>query len=500
MNDISTNIKKVMIVFLICFFCLISYITYFEFYDGTKLVNNPSNRRLWAKRNEVLRGSIYDGAMNVLAKSTKIGTETQKRTYSYGEIFAHALGYEDIRYGLTGLESKYDSILMGNYSTNLAEVFNFSSNNKNKIGDSIQTTLNIDIQKQAFNLLGDKRGAIVVLNPKTGEILAMVSKPSFDPNNLKVIMDQISQTDIKVQKKDKNIDNSLLSLYYSRPFINRATAGLYPPGSTFKTITAISAIENISDIDTKKIQDNGKLVFNSTSSLSNYNGEVLGNIGLKEAYTYSSNVFFGTIGDELKNSKLKDTAEKFYFNKDTPAEGITIENSVFPTFKNNEVGNMAQSAIGQSSVLASPMEMALVASTIASGGVMMKPTIVKAILNSNGKVKDSIDPKSLGTVISTATASKMKDLMREVVNSGTGTAANVEGLNICGKTGTADHSKTGDEFAALNSSFAPHAWFIGFAPYDDPQVAVAVLVEDGGQGGIVAANIAAGVFKTALKK
>ena len=116
MNDISANIKKVMIVFLICFFCLISYITYFEFYDGSKLVNNPTNRRLWAKRNEVLRGSIYDTDMNVLAKSTKIGTETQKRAYPNGEIFAHALGYVDVRYGLTGLEAKYDSILMGNNS------------------------------------------------------------------------------------------------------------------------------------------------------------------------------------------------------------------------------------------------------------------------------------------------------------------------------------------------------------------------------------------------
>jgi penicillin-binding protein A len=500
MNDISANIKKVMIVFLICFFSLISYVTYFEFFQGPKLINNPLNRRLWVKRNEILRGSIYDRDMNVLAKSTKIDSETQKREYSNGEVFAHALGYVDIRYGLTGLERKYDSTLMGEDSTNLSDVLNFFNNDKNKIGDSIQTTLNLNIQKQAFNLLGNKRGAVVVLNPKTGEILAMVSKPSFDPNNLKVIMDEVSQTNEKVQKKDKNIDNDLLNLYYSRPFINRATAGLYPPGSTFKTITAISAIENINDIGTRKIQDKGKLVFNSKESISNFNGEVLGNIGLKEAYTYSSNVFFGTIGDELGNAKLKATAGKFYFNKDTPAEGVTIENSIFPTFKNNELGNMAQSAIGQSEVLASPMEMALVASTIANDGVMMEPTLVKNILGSNGNIRNAINPNSLGTIISKTTANKMKDLMRAVVNSGTGTGAYVEGLNVCGKTGTADHNATGDELAVLNSSLAPHAWFIGFAPYDNPQVAVAVLVEDGGQGGIVAANIAAGVFKTALIK
>jgi peptidoglycan glycosyltransferase len=475
MIDITKNIKRVLIVFLIFFIGLISYITYFEFVVGPNIVDNPANQRLWVKRNEVLRGTIYDRNMKALTTSEKISATAQKRQYTGGAMFAHVLGYVDIKYGITGLEKKYDDQLMS--SSIQDTVINYiksGGKTQEKVGNNLVTTLDYNIQKRAYDLLGNNKGAVVVLNPKTGAILALVSKPSFDPNDLAGTWATINSN------KDM-------------PLINRATAGLYPPGSTFKTITAISAIENIPGIMDRTFNDTGKLVFNSKESLSNFNGEVLGNITFKQAYVHSSNVAFGTLGLELGNSKLKATAEKFFFNSATPSDGVTIENSKFPSFSFYEKGNIAQSAIGQSSVLATPMEMALIASTIANNGVMMEPYLVSEVTKSTGETVKTIQPVSIKQVISADTAGIMKDFMRTVVAEGTGTNAALAGIDVSGKTGTADHADGG-------ANAKPHSWFIGFAPYDNPTVAVAVIVEDGGQGGIAAAKIASEVIKTALSK
>lgn len=473
MRDISVNIKKVLLVFLICFIALISYLAYFEMIDAPKLVLSPYNSRLWAKRNEVLRGTIYDRNMTVLSKSERTSGDIQKREYDGGSMFAHALGYVDPKYGLTGLERKYDTDLMGASDQSLLEWIKAKGKVDKKIGRSIQTTLDFQLQKLSFELLGNNRGAVVALEPRTGEILALVSTPSFDPNYLK--------ENWKAILDDK-----------SRPLLNRAVSGLYPPGSTFKTITAVSALENIKEITNRRFQDDGRLVFNAKESLSNFGGEVLGNLSFKDAYVHSSNVVFGTLGMELGNTKLKETAEKFFFNKNTPADGIIIDDSQFPTFKKYEKGNIAQSAIGQSAVLATPMQMALVASTIANDGIMMEPRLVDKILSSSGETMKKIDDKAIGVVTSKQNALVMKTFMRGVVSDGTGVGANIAGLDVCGKTGTADHND--------GNKSAPHSWFIGFAPYNDPQIAVAVLVEEGGQGGKTAAGIASKVIQAALKK
>lgn len=475
MKDISDNIKKVTIVFLLCFIGLISYITYFEIIVAPKIVSSQYNQRLWAKRNEVLRGTLYDRNMKVLAKSTRINKETQKRQYEGGAIFSHALGYFDVKYGITGLEKKYDKELTStNIKDTINDIIKLKGKNEEKYGNNLKTTLDYNIQKKAYELLGDNRGAVVALNPKTGEILAMVSKPSFDPNNLEENWKAINEN------KD-------------RPLLNRATSGLYPPGSTFKAITAVSALENVKNVMNRRMNDTGILAFNSKESLKNFNGEALGDIGFKEAFVHSSNVFFGQLGIDIGNPKLKETAEKFYFNKNIPADGVVIENSKFPALKSYEVGNLAQSAIGQATVLATPMDMALVASTIANDGVMMKPCIVKEVLSSKGEVLNTIKAESIQEVTSKENAKIIKDFMRGVVEQGTGGAASVDDIKVCGKTGTADHKEEG-------SGALPHSWFIGFAPYENPQIALAVIVEDGGQGGVAAANIASGVIRTALVK
>lgn len=481
MNDISNNIKKVMFVFILFFIVTISYVTYFEIITGPKIVNNADNKRLWAKRNEVLRGTIYDRNKVALTKSERVDTLNQKREYAYGDLFSHVLGYVNPQYGITGLEAKYDQYLMGSKDESLKQFITDLIKTKGNLepqekkGDNLITTLNYNVQKQASDMLGDKKGAVVALDPRTGEILAMVSKPSFDPND--------SALKANWSSLNSNPD---------RPLLNRAVSGLYPPGSTFKTITAVSALENIPGIQNKTFNDTGVLVFNSKESLSNFDGEVNGEINFKNAYVKSSNFVFGTLGLELGNENLKKTAEDFYFNRNTPADGIVIDNSKFPTLKSYEKGNMAQSAIGQSSVLATPMQMALVASTIADNGIMMKPHLVKQILTSDGDIVSTIDTESNGQIISSDIASTMKSFMRTVVAEGTGVNAAIEGVEVSGKTGTADHMENG-------KAAPPHSWFIGFAPYDNPKIAVAVIVEDGGQGGIAAAKIASGVMQSALK-
>lgn len=447
---------------------------YFELYKAPKVVQSQYNQRLWAIRNEVLRGTIYDSDMNVLCKSERLSDNTQKRAYSDGAAFAHVLGYVDTKYGLTGLEKKYDKQLTGADKIDLLSLIKNKGKSENKVGESIKTTLNSKVQKLAYNLLGDNRGAVVAINPKTGEVLALVSKPSFNPGNLEK-------------------DWSLILHNPENVLLNRATAGLYAPGSTFKTVTAVSALENIRGITGRTIVDRGKLVFNSKESLSNYKGEVLGRLNLKKAYAKSSNVFFGTIGMELGNKNLKETAEKFFFNRNIPAEGLTIENSRFPSYKSSEKGNMAQSAIGQAEVLATPMQMALITSAIANDGVMMKPTIVSSILDDKGKEIEAIEKESLGNVVDKDDAKIMQELMRAVVTSGTGRSSAIAGIHAAGKTGTADH----DDVPGIYEN--PHSWYIGFAPYENPKVAVAVIVEEGGTGGKAAANIANKVMQAALK-
>ncbi|MCY6371268.1 peptidoglycan D,D-transpeptidase FtsI family protein [Clostridium ganghwense] len=471
-NDISKNIKNVLVVFLVCFIGLISYITYFQVFKADEISASPYNRRLQAKRNLILRGTIYDRNMNPLTKSKKVSSLNQERTYVYGDIFANVLGYVSPRYGITGLERKYDSVLIGADTIELSKFFQSITEKTDKVGYSLRTTLDSNIQKKAYELLGNNKGAVVALNPRTGEVLAMVSKPSYNPNKLEADWKSIS----------KNKDN---------PLYNRAIYGLYPPGSTFKIVTAVSALENIKDIKQRTFKDEGKLVFNSNESLKNYNGEVLGNIDFSESFVESSNVVFGGLGIELGNDKLRETAEKFYFNKALPINDFATKQGRFPSLKRNEKGNIAQSAIGQGEVLVSPMQMALVTATIANDGVMMKPFLVKDVLNSEGKRVKKTKTESLGQITSKENAAIMKKFMKKVVEDGTGRNASIDGISVCGKTGTADNE---------SGNKKPHSWFVGFAPYENPQISVVVIVENGGVGGRKAADITREVISAALKK
>ncbi|SFD21975.1 peptidoglycan D,D-transpeptidase FtsI family protein [Clostridium uliginosum] len=492
MKDISDSVKKVMIVFLFCFVALISYIAYFQVFKAPGIAEQQGNKRLWAEQNKVLRGTIYDRNQNALTKSERKDALTQKREYVYGDLYTHVLGYVDPVYKNAGLEATYAKELTTNSSSSndllslikdfsfdkFKDMFDNRKQEENKVGNSIITTLDAKIQKTAYDALGNNKGAVVVLNPQTGEVLAMVSKPTYNPNDLEAAMKAANSG---------SADNT--------PLINRATAGLYPPGSTFKTVTLTSSLENISGITTRTFQDDGKLVFNAKQSLSNSGGAAYGSLNLKDAFKVSSNVVFGGLAMELGNDKLKQTAEKFGFNNTIEANGFTIQKSQFPTLKSGEVGSIAQTGIGQSSILATPMQMALVTSTIANNGVMMEPKLVNKVIDKDGKTVKTIGTKTIKQVMPSSDAATIKDYMKNLVDSKLNSSWGFfQGTDTCGKTGTADYKLANGQDAT------PHSWFIGFAPQNNPQVAVAVIVENGGYGAVAAAQVAGRVIQTSLSK
>lgn len=489
MNDFKNSVKGVMVVFLVLFVGLISYIAYFQTFRASDIASDSGNKRLWAKRNEVLRGTIYDRDGNALTASEKTGDLTQSRTYLQGDLYVHALGYVSTKYDLTGLEKAYDEELstytskMESGVRSLVTNFSFDAlkdafNNRDteeqeKIGNGVVTTLNPAVQKAAYNALGNNRGAVVALDPSTGQILAMVSKPTYNPNDL-----------------DSAMATANAGTAENSPLINRATSGLYAPGSTFKTVTLASALSNISGVKSRTFNDTGSLQLSAKQSLSNDSGEVNGEIDLERAYVRSSNVVFASLALELGNSKLKDTAEKFGFNNDVTTNGFYLTKSSFPTLGSSDKGLIAQTGIGQASILATPMQMALVCSTVANNGVMMEPTLVKEIVDKDKNVIKKVEAKKYNQVMSSSDAATAKQYMKGVVEDHL--SDTFYGLNAAGKTGTAE---TTDSNGNATKS---HSWFIGFAPADNPKVAVAVIVENAGYGAEAAAPVTAAVMKAAL--
>lgn len=485
MNDLAKSIRNVMVIFLFCFIALISYIAYFQVFKGPDIANDSGNKRLWARRNEILRGTIYDKDGNPLTNSIRLDKFNQSREYVYGDLYVHALGYIDERFGITGLEEEYDDELskyssFSNGIRNLLKDYDlkkaFENRNEEKVGNGIVTTLDYNLQKVAYDAMGDLKGAVVALNPKTGEVLAMVSKPTYDPTNLEQAIED-ANTGVDIESK----------------LLNRTINGLYPPGSVFKTVTLAAALENDPSITGRKFNDTGKITFNDGTELNNYMKQAHGNLDLQMAYRVSSNVVFGTLAMEMGNEKLKEVAERFGFNSRVPGIGMSISESIFPSLQDYELGNIAQSGIGQASVLSSPMQMAIVAATVANDGVLMEPKLVNKIVDKDGNTIKEMPSKTLKSdVISKEIASTIKDYMGYLVSNNIYRWPAFEGTNAGGKTGTADYML--DD----GSEGIPHGWFISAAPLDDPKIAVAVIVEKGENGAGSAANIASQVVRAAV--
>ena len=449
------RIITILVGFCLVFISLIIYMSYFQVFKAEAVKNNSYNKRLWINEESILRGSILDRNGRVLAYSEK-KDETYRRYYEYGRLYSHVIGYSYRQYGKAGLELEYNNTLLNiNENTAINEIKNIVAPTTE--GNSIKLTIDHELQSKARTLLKGKKGSVVAMNPTSGEIYSMVSLPDFDASNLNEDWKEISE--------DSN-----------SPLLNRATQGLYAPGSIFKVITTMAAL-NSSEID-QNYECTGTTTIDGYV-FKDYQEKGHGNINLKQALVKSCNTYFAEKSIEIGKDVIGQVAEGFMINKKIPFE-LNTKTSKF-TYKGN-LGQteIAASAIGQGKVLVTPLNMALLASGIANGGQVVEPTLIKEIISKSGKVTKANKSGVLSQGTDRATANELKDMMVEVVKSGTGTNAKIKNVKVAGKTGTAE-----------NSSGKSHAWFIGFAPADNPTIAVAVILEEeGSTGGKSAAPIA----------
>ena len=468
------NSKKVIIILVfisLLFLSLIAYLTAIEVYYRDDYAQSAYNHRNIAEESKILRGTIYDRNAKRLAYSEINDKGEQKRYYPYKNLYSHIIGYTSDQYGKSLIEKTANADLLG--KNNIGEIFNFKKlkNGKLSRGDDIHLTIDHNLQKRTNELMARYNGACVAINPQTGEILAMVSKPDFDPST-----DALSLNWTNLNENENS------------PFLTRATMGLYAPGSTYKVITSALLLEN--GLDGEIINDESGKVDFYDKSIYNAGKKHYGETNLNKAFKLSSNVYFATLGSQIEDKYLKNIAKRFMFNTKLDFD-FPYTKSKFQTNSMSEM-DCAVASIGQGKTLATPLELALIASTIANNGKMMKPYIIESITDENMKVLSKSKPEVMAQPIDKSIADTIKDMMLEVVNSGTGTNAKIYGIDVCGKTGTSENELT------ITDESKTHAVFIGFAPYNNPEIAVSVVLEYAGGGGTYATPIAREMIKTYL--
>jgi peptidoglycan glycosyltransferase len=490
-------IRNIAIGCLVLFLALLINATYLQYWqadDLTSLSKHPDNRRVLDAAFSRPRGAIVVKG-NEIAKSTKSDDAYKyQRVYPQGRQYAQITGFFSRDWGLGGIEATQNSILSGDDSKLFVNRVIDLLGNQSPEGGSVTLTINPKAQKAAYDgmkALGNNvRGAVVALDPSTGKVLAMISSPTYDPNRL-------ADHDFSNVAKARAslIDNPL------SPLNNRAIEEVLPPGSTFKLVTAAAALES-GKYKPDTLVPGGALLDlpQSSHDLPNDNGRSCGGdkITLTRALQVSCNVAFGSVGLKLGADALRSQAQKFgwgeryFFDLDD-----SLTRQAVSQFPEPDAPQTALSAIGQWEVSATPLQMAMVAAGIANGGTVMKPYLVDEIRSSDLEVIDKTDPEALtSNAVSAATARMLTEMMVAVVDNGTATTAQIPGVKVAGKTGTAQ--------SAPNRP--PYAWFVSFAPADNPTVAVAVLVQDAGvdrdriSGSGLAAPIAKAVMQAVLNQ
>jgi peptidoglycan glycosyltransferase len=483
------QIRRLALAFLVLFVLLFGQLNYLQVFAAHRLAENPANQRLLLEEYDVQRGAILArDERTVLATSKPTGgTLKYLRTYPQGALYGQLTGYYSVVFGRSGLEASYNDWLSGRAAELLPQNLVDEILGRPKRGATVVTTLDADLQKVAAQALGSLPGGVVALDPRTGDVLAMVANPRYDPNPL------ASHDTAKVRAAQQQLISDK-----SKPLLSRASQELFAPGSTFKMVTASAALENGMTPNTMFPNPPALQLPQTTHLLHNFGNEhCLGGapqLTLAQALTVSCNVVFGEIGLRLGADKLVAQAQKFGFDRPVPFDLPFAEGSIPPASQfSHMLPAVAFSAIGQQSVGANPLQMALVGEAIANHGTEMQPRLVSEIRDPEGRIVKTIAPREYGRPISQTTAAQMTSMMVQVVQNGTGTAAQIPGVSVAGKTGTAQ-----------NATGAPHAWFVSFAPAQAPRIVVAVLVLGGGNlgsdatGGRVAAPIAKAVMEAAL--
>ncbi len=468
--DSNRQIGAITYVFLVLFLVMLAYLGYFTQAKSKTIINNTYNKRQALLEGRLIRGDILSRDRDVLATTKSDNDGGYYRSYPYRNTFAHIVGYST--HGVLGVESMENYTLLtcdGNIATRIR---NDLEGRKNR-GDNVITTLDTSMQEAAYDAMDDRRGAVVAMNVKTGEILAVVSKPDFDPNEV------IGRWDVL----NADTDNS--------PLLNRAFLGSYPPGSTFKIVTALEYLkENNGNVSDYGFECKGSFEYKG-SVISCYNEVSHGWVNFDDSFAKSCNSSFANITSKLDKKKFKDTLEELMFNKELPLP-FKYSMASSDIGKDSTTDELLQTGIGQGRTLISPVHMLLITSAIANDGILMKPYVISAIENSDGGTIRKTRVREYGRLIDERYSKSLQNMMRQVVVNGTATRIrDTEGYEISGKTGSAEYSSN----KALS-----HAWFTGFAGEEEPQIAVTVIVEGGGSGGAVAAPIAKRVFDAYFKE
>jgi len=482
---VNRQIVKLFAFIVVLFAILVGFTSYWSVFDAKALKEKEANRRPLLEQQQIRRGRILAADGTVIAKSVAKGQGSSKRyvrRYPEGSLFGHPIGYSFVRYGDSEFEQFHNEELIGEeseFGSILEEILGHTQE-----GNDIVTNIDTEAQRVAQSALEEAGfGAVVALVPQTGEVKVMASNAPFDPNRV------------------PNEYSKLATNKIETPLLNRATQGLYPPGSTFKVVTAATGLESGVITPETTINAPGSLEVEGTPLQNDFNQD-WGSITLDTALTNSVNTWFGQLGQQVGQDALFEQMEKFGFNAtpaiDLPSEevydsGIYSEEHLL--HKNDPV-DLARVAIGQERLLATPLQIAEVAAAIANGGKLMKPQIWNRVINPDGRVIDRLNPSVYSEAVSAQTAEQLTTAMEGVVNEGTGTNAAISGVPVAGKTGTAE--TPGNE-ACGGGENENQAWFMGFAPANEPKIAIAASVECTEQfGNDVAAPIFREVAETIL--
>ena len=462
----TENHREIMVVtylFVALFLGMMGYICHFSVTNKQELINNSYNARQTMLLAQNRRGSIYSADGEILAQTKETEDGTEVRVYPYGEIFAHVVGYSTN--GRMGVEALGNYYLI-NSNEPLAQKVADEMAGIKYAGDDIYTTLDVDLQQVAYQALGVYKGAIIVTEPSTGRVLAMVSKPDFDPNNIDSIWDDLISDE----------DSSVL--------LNRVTQGMYPPGSTFKIVTALEYIRENPDSYRSYTYNCVGSFTKGSDRINCYHGTSHGSVNFVSSFAKSCNASFANIGLSLDRSSFDNTLLDLLFNSELPLKS-TYSRSKVTVDEGMTDADMMQVAIGQGTTQISPMHLNMITCAIANGGNLMTPYVVDRVENSEGSVIRQFSQSDYGRLMTKEEAQILTDLMAEVVKTGTGRKLSGLSYTAAGKTGSAEYNSVkGDS----------HAWFTGFAPVEDPQICVTIIVEGAGSGGDFAVPVAKRIF------
>ncbi len=464
---------------VVLFALLVAFTSRWTIFDAASLRANPLNHRAQLEQQRVDRGRILAADGTVLARSVRGPEGTYVRVYPTGSEFAHAIGYSYVDLGRTGLERYRNGPLSGQAQSNLQAILDQLQGRSNR-GDEIVTTLDPRAQRAAIEALGGHEGAVVALDPRTGAVRVMASAPSFDPNALRSPI-----TSAKLLRDSEGT-----------PLVNRATQFGYAPGSTFKVVTATAAIDSGAFTPSSTLSGRNNIPVSGVP-LNNDDGESFGQITLTEALTKSVNTVWAQVAEQVGKRTLARYMARFGFDRkpqlDYPAEEMSASGEYLhgrllaPTSPLVDVGRMG---IGQDKLQVTPLQMAQVAAAVANHGRLMVPHLLDRIIDPEGQTVQRVAPRVQAVVMKPSTADAVTTMMEAVVNEGTGTAAQIPGVQVAGKTGTAE-TQIG---TAINN-----VWFIAFAPASNPTVAIAVTLKGvPGQGAAFAAPVARQVMEVLL--